>query len=91
MSNGGTPKNDLPTNGQDNHLVRGDGAYHDDKLLIAGLTAVNDQISRYVLRHLDADAGRAVPTKPDDEVALGKQIIRLGRAVQVRGERRRNS
>lgn len=91
MSNGGTPKKDLPTNGPSGHLVRGDGAYHDDKQLIAGLTAANGQISCYVLRHLDADAGRAVPTEPDDEVALGDHIIRLGRAVQARGEHRRNS
>lgn len=66
----------------------GDHAYHDDKGLIADLTALNGQISRYVLRHLDAEAERAVPTSPDDERVLGLQLVRLGAAVLGRAERR---
>jgi hypothetical protein len=81
MSNGGTPQ-------PDSHLVPGDHTYHDDKGLIADLTALNGQISRYVLRHLDSEAERAVPTSPDDERTLGLQLVRLGTGVLGRAERR---
>lgn len=68
----------------------GDLAYHDDKGLIADLTALNGQISRYVLRHLDAEAERTVPISPDDERVLGLQLVRLGTAVLERAERRQH-
>lgn len=81
MSNGGTP---------DGHLLPGDLAYHDDKQLIANLTALNGHISRYVLRHLDAEAKRTAPTSPDDERALGLHLVRFGTAVLEGAERRQN-
>jgi hypothetical protein len=81
MSNGGTPGS---------HLMPGDLAYHDDKQLIADLTTLNGQISRYVLRHLDAEAKRAVPTSPDDDRALGLHLVRFGTAVLERAERRQH-
>lgn len=67
----------------------GDETYHDDKQLIADLTDLNGQISRYLLRHLDAEAGRSVPTSTDDEHDLGVQLARLGLQVLERAERRR--
>lgn len=73
MSNGGAPRG-RPRNEQPRHeltaphrptersdenpLVLGGETFHDDKQLIAELTDLNDRISRYVLRHLDAEAGR---------------------------------
>ncbi len=103
MSNGGTPSGKSPpeqprheltplgstAGSDDGHLVSGDESYHDDKRLMAGLTDVNGQISRYVLRHLDAEAGRTVLTSPDDEHDLGMQLARLGLVVIGRAERRR--
>jgi hypothetical protein len=104
MSNGGTPRGrprpeqpgheltapQRPTERSDeNHLVLGDETFHDDKQLIAELTDLNGQISRYLLRHLDAEAGRSVPTSTDDEHDLGMQLVRLGLQVLERAERRR--
>lgn len=98
MSNGGTPKGDKPAeqssnelpagdDGAESHLVPGD-TYHDDKQLVADLSSLNGQISRYVLRHLDAEAKRAVPTTPDDELALATRIIQVGEAVEARAKSR---
>jgi hypothetical protein len=99
MSNGGIPKDKqepeqsanlpaVPESEPSTNLVPGDDAYHDDKQLIAALTALNGQVSRYVLRYLDADAGRVVPTSVEDELALGERIVELGEAVRARAERR---
>lgn len=73
------------------NLVPGDDAYHDDKQLIADLASLNGQVGRFVLRYLDADAGRTVPTSPADEIALGECMVRLGEAVQARAERRQHA
>jgi hypothetical protein len=80
MSNGGTPRS---------NLVPGDEHYHDGKHLMADLTDLNGKVSRYVLRHLDAEAGRSVPTSADDEYDLGVRLARLGLQVLERAERRR--
>jgi hypothetical protein len=68
-------------------LVPGDHAFHDDKQLIADLTALTGQLSRYVLRHLDADAGRVVPTSPDDEHVLAEAMSTLASKVRERADR----
>lgn len=98
MSNGGTPKGDKPAeqpsnelpagdDGSESHLVPGD-TYHDDKQLVADLSSLNGRISRYVLRYLDAEAKRTVPTSPDDELALATRIIQVGEALEARAKSR---
>lgn len=94
MSNGGTPRDNelsLAPSGPGGHLVPGDGAYHNDKRLIADLTSLNGQVSRYVLRHLDVDAGRAVSSTSEDELVLGQRLVRLGEALQTRARRGQDS
>jgi hypothetical protein len=73
--------------GMSGDLVPGDHAIHDDKQLMADLTALNGQISRYVLRHLDADAKRGVPTSPDDEDTLAHAMAALASRVLARANR----
>ena len=75
MSNGGTPQSSL---------LPGDEHY----LLTADLTDLNGQISRYVLRHLEAESGRSVPTSTDDEHDLGMRLARLGLQILERADRR---
>lgn len=98
MSNGGTPKGDKPAeqpsdepraadDGSESHLLPGD-TYHHDKQLLADLSSLNGQISRYVLRYLDAEAKRGVPTTPDDERALATRIIQVGEALEARAKSR---
>jgi hypothetical protein len=70
------------------HLVPGDQAFHEDKQLMADLTTLNGQLSRYVLRQLDADAGRVRPTSHDDEQALAETMATLARKVQERANQR---
>jgi hypothetical protein len=105
MSNGGTPKgnsrseqpkHDLaparPTERRDDsHLMPGDERYHDDNQLMASLTDLNGQVARYVLRHLDREAGRVVATSRDDEHELGVQLTQAGLLVLERAERRLRS
>ncbi|HEY0449928.1 hypothetical protein [Actinophytocola sp.] len=76
--------------GTGSNLVPGDEAYHSDKQVVADLISLNGQISRYVLRYLDADAGRAVPPSTDDDAALGQRIVEMGEAMQTRAKRRQN-
>jgi hypothetical protein len=73
------------------HLVPSDQAFHDDKQLMADLTALNGQLSRYVLRQLDADAGRIGPTSVADERALADTMAALASQVRERAERRANT
>jgi hypothetical protein len=65
-----------------------DEAAHQDSLLIAELTQVNTQIGRYVLRFLDADAGRADHISTDDERALAVQLAKAADALRARAARR---
>jgi hypothetical protein len=60
----------------------------DDTRLVPDLTTLNGQISRYVLRHLDAEANRVTPTSPNDEWTLGLHLVRFGLALLERAERR---
>jgi hypothetical protein len=83
------PAHGVTEQSKHSHLVPGDAQYHNDKQLIASLTDLNGRISRYVLRHLDAEAGRSVPTSTDTEHDLGMQLARLGLRVLERAEQRR--
>lgn len=68
-----------------------DEAAHRDGRLIHELTVVNAQISRYVLRFLDADSGHSEPIGVDDEHALGERMADIAAGPCARAERRRAS
>ncbi|MPZ84198.1 MAG: hypothetical protein GEV28_28875 [Actinophytocola sp.] len=65
-----------------------DEAAHQDNVLIAEVTSVNNQLGRYVLRFLDADAGRAEPLSTDDERALAEQVAEVADGLRARASRR---
>src|SRR2546426_12663057 len=96
MSNGGTPANRRPTsdgagchsNDRPSHLVPGDDGWRADKALIAELAQLNTHVTRYVLRHLDVDAGRAEPITVEDERALAERLSGLAVALEARADRR---
>ena len=47
------------------------------------LTVVNTMIGRYILRFLDADAGRREPVAVDDEQALAERLANAAEAVEA--------
>ena len=65
-----------------------DEAAHVDNLLMAEVTSVNTQLGRYVLRFLDADAGRAGPLPVDDERALADRVAAMADGLHARADRR---
>jgi hypothetical protein len=64
----------------------GDSDWWEDSKFIAELTSLNTWIGRYVLRYLDADAGRTKPAAPQDEQALGDRLVTLGLAMQTKAK-----
>ncbi len=58
--------------------------WHDELVLVAELASVNNQIARFVLRLLDADAGRREEMATGDEYSLGGRLVDLGNALQNR-------
>lgn len=66
-----------------------DGDWRVESKLIGELTRLNTWISRYVLRHLDADAGRTPPIPAQEKLALGDQLVAVGLIMQsrARGEK----
>jgi hypothetical protein len=70
------------------HLVPGDQAFHDDKQLVADLAALNEQLSRYVVRMLDVDARRAEPVSVDDERRFAQTLCTMADRVEQRADRR---
>ncbi len=58
--------------------------WHDELVLVAELASVNNQIARFVLRLLDADAGRREQVAAGDEYNLGGRLVDLGHALQNR-------
>lgn len=58
--------------------------WHDELELMAELSSVNNQIARFVLRLLDADAGRREQVSVADEGKLGIRLVDLGHALQDR-------
>ena len=64
-----------------------DEAAHEDNVLVAELAAVNTMIARYILRLLDADAGRAGPISIEDERALVERATRVVESLRARAQR----
>jgi hypothetical protein len=62
--------------------------WHDELVLVAELASVNNQIARFVLRLLDADAGRREQVAACDEYSLGCRLVDLGHALQNRADHR---
>lgn len=62
--------------------------WHDELVLMAELSSVNNQIARFVLRLLDADAGRKEQVSVADEGSLGVRLVDLGYALQDRAVHR---
>lgn len=105
MSNGSTPTDNShrgqrgqelvlaqPTERSDvSHLPPGDERYRSDKQLMSSLTELNGQVARYVLRHLDSQAGHVVAISPDDEHVLGMRLVDIGVDIIGRSARRRRS
>jgi hypothetical protein len=71
-----------------NSALSPDDAAHLDGLLMHELTVVNAQLSRYVLRYLDADAGRAEHMPPAEERALAEQVKAAAAGIRERAARR---
>jgi hypothetical protein len=61
-------------------------AWREESKFIAELASLNAGIGRYVLRYLDADAGRTQPATPQDEQALGERLVALGQAMQTKAK-----
>lgn len=70
------------------HLVSGGQAFHEDKQLIADLAALNEQLSRYVLRYLDADARQAEPVSVTAERTFAQALRAMADRLQERADRR---
>jgi hypothetical protein len=70
------------------YLVPSDQGWPEDKALIAELSKLNGQVTRYVLHQLDADAERAEPPSVEEERALSDQMAALARSLQARADRR---
>ena len=62
----------------------GDHDWWEESKFIAELTSLNTWIGRYVIRYLDADAGRSQPATTNDHQALGDQLVALGLAMQTK-------
>jgi hypothetical protein len=62
--------------------------WHDELVLMAELSKVNNQIARFVLRLLDADAGRREQVSVAEEGNLGVRLVDLGYALQDRAGHR---
>lgn len=65
-----------------------DEGAHQDSVLIAELAEINTLIGRYILRFLDADAGRTEPINPEDERALVERATKAINTLRTRAERR---
>lgn len=67
-----------------NDVQRGDVVtdWHEELVLMAELSSVNNQIAKFVLRLLDADAGRREQVSVADEGNLGVRLVSLGYALQ---------
>jgi hypothetical protein len=72
-------------------LLPGDEGWPEDKVLIADLSSLNAGIARYIVRHLDADAGHAEPISVEDEQAFGLKLVKLGNQLQRRAAGREPS
>lgn len=62
--------------------------WHDELVLVAELSSVNNQIARFVLNLLDTDARRTEQIAVADECRLGGRLVNLGYALQDRAVHR---
>jgi len=62
--------------------------WHDELVLVAEMSSVNNQIARFVLRMLDTDAHRQEGIAVADECRLGGRLVNLGYALQDRAVHR---
>lgn len=65
-----------------------DDAAHDDGLLMHELTVVNRLLGQYVLRFLDADAGRTEHIPTTVEHALADRLTAAADGIRTRAKRR---
>jgi hypothetical protein len=65
-----------------------DEAAHLDGLLMHELSTLNDHLGQYVLKHYDADAGRAEPVTIAEERALADSVTTAAEAIRARAARR---
>ncbi|OLF07551.1 hypothetical protein BLA60_26895 [Actinophytocola xinjiangensis] len=65
-----------------------DTAHHDGRLM-HDISDLNTRLARYLLHHLDADAGRVPPISAEDELALADQVTALAVALRARATTRR--
>lgn len=70
------------------HIPPPDDVAHQDSVLMAGVAEINTRLARYVLRLLDADAGRAAPLSTADERALADEVTAVAAAIRARIARR---
>lgn len=70
------------------HLLPDDVGWRADKALVADLSRLNAQLTKYVMRYFDADAGLAEPVSIVDERTLGEQLTKAAAELQARAERR---
>ena len=67
------------------------GPWREELMLIGDLATAQKQISAYIFRALNADAGRDEPTAPAHEHALGTCLVDLGSELQARATSRATS
>lgn len=65
-----------------------DEAARQERVFMAEIGKLNEQIGHYILRYLDADAGRAEPLSVTEERALADILTALGSKVRMRADRR---
>ena len=68
-----------------------DEVAHLDRILIGQLSSANYQLSRYLLRLLDADALRAEPVTIAEELDLASRLAVVAQGVCLRAQRRTGS
>lgn len=68
------------------YLLPNDAGWTEEKALLADLSHLNAEITRYVLRQLDVDAGRAEPISTNDIQAFGGRLVEMGERVHRRAK-----
>ena len=68
--------------------VPSDPAGHDDNVLMAEISALNEQLGQYVLRFLAADTLQAEPMSPQVERDLADQVAKVADGMLTRAVQR---
>jgi hypothetical protein len=71
-----------------NRIPPPDDDAHQDGLFMHELTVVNNLLGRYVVRFLDADAGRAEEITTDEERDLAGRVAAVSVGLRARAARR---